>query len=205
MHQKKFKLFILGLICIANINSFAGISTTFKDRQWEFLEYKFISKPQETIGKCGIGLAISWFVGCFCLGAAQNLYLGTDGSAGGSSELPRNREDNLNLTAAAFIITSPLVGSLAIYLYQQHLWYNAFKKLVEKWPKYKQYTPEEFHEALDELYEQYGQDIEALPKKKAVKIVKIMQEAVRNKNPKKYYNRIVTNSSPQMGMYTGIR
>ena len=185
MHQKKFKLFILGLVCIASTNSFAGISTTFKDRQWDFLEYKFIIKPHETVQKCVAGGSIMWGI-CSGLGIAA-----FDNIEG----LRVLKQSIFGKGFLTFVLGSPVVGGLAIYMYRQQLWYNAFKKLVEKWPKYKQYTPKEFHEALDELYEQYGQDPETLPKKKAIKIVKIIREAVRNKNPKKYY---------RMGMHTRI-
>ncbi len=201
MYQNNFKLFILGLACIVNINSFAGIASTFKDRQWEFLEYKFITKPQETIGKWEIGLAISWFTGVvsstFMLEKMEEKIKGFD----------------YNIGIGLFAFGYPFAGIFAINYYKKHLWYNAFKQLVAKWPKYKQYTPEEFHEALDELYEQYGQDPETLPKKRAVKLVKIMREAVMNKNPKKYYNKIVAapsspqmfNSPPRWCIHTGIR
>ena len=67
MHQKNFKLFICGLVFLVGTSGSAGISTTFKNRQWEFLEYKFISKPQELTKKCDAGVIVSWLAGV-CLG-----------------------------------------------------------------------------------------------------------------------------------------
>jgi hypothetical protein len=185
MLEKKFKLSILALVCITSINSFGEPSAIFKDHKWEFLEYKLISKPEAIAHKYSDALCASCLGALFCYGFAAIYDLTKD-----ANDYDNDHKNKCRI-GASFVfsfVASLIGGSILIDYYKgNQLLYKAIQQLVANWPKYQQYIPEELHETFNELYNAYGQNPNSLPKKKALKLVNIMREAVMNRAPEKYY------------------
>ncbi|MEX0940560.1 MAG: hypothetical protein WDZ41_04325 [Candidatus Babeliales bacterium] len=202
MNTKKILLLLTICISTAQVSSNDTIAQkAFKNREWEYMDYTFIIKPNKELYslKSKLKLAAATFGGFISSVFGTLIYVIE------TNQLNRLENDKKFEKAIDMPCLIATCGTLLGYLWYlpKSIMFNALKNFIKQWPANKNITPNELHDLFDELYQLYKTDYKKF-KKVASDSLYIIRQAIELHFPKRYQTITTNGTTRSIGMMSWV-
>lgn len=176
------------LLCITKNQIYAGAINTLHKGPWEFLEFMFISRPEDSLQELATTTKLWGYTGAVQAASTYAAYRGIH-YAIGNIRNPILRHG----TSGALAIASFLPGYLTYKVLQQiireSIEFEHYENFVILWHIHRSFVPKNMIPALDNAHKLFKVDY-AKFKEESRDIIKLIKSGIYEKFPEKYKIKI---------------